>query len=300
MPNLLLFFSFFSVNFCLCWLSDSVSLRLSSWANPICVNTNATLKHAMPSYPERCLFTLAPKIFTGKLWASPWSDRFAFFNLLFYITYWLVCRHDNNMSLWQQTSHEVDFRTFGHIMLLEAFPRLPRQQDGRTQLIFPFFWVGGGSNLLPCFSLTLPSKPKYQIGIKEAFHYLAHSILLNNNFKIEPDIKHLHNYHPVVDLSSNLWISLPLQNTSYPNTASEIVQRQKPLHNQLMHSVITEEIPQASHKRLSRCVWPQTIRQHKYISPLCPCSLSRWLVLCLPLLRQVPGYWLELYWSEQV
>ncbi len=42
-----------------------------------------------------------------------------------------------------------------------------------------------------------------------------------------------------------------------------IVQWWKSVQNQSVCSIITEEIPEASHKHLSPCVWPQTDRQHK-------------------------------------
>lgn len=133
MPNLLLFISFFSVNLCLYRLSHSLSLCLSSWANPICVNTNATLKPTMPSQPERWLFfkgtgtqPLHRKIVSiSVVWSSCHIPCF------FYITYWLACRHDNNTSLWQQTSQELDSRVFGHVMLLKAFPGVPCWNDCR-------------------------------------------------------------------------------------------------------------------------------------------------------------------------
>ena len=38
-----------------------------------------------------------------------------------HITHWPACRHDNNMSLWQQTSQQLDPWVFGHVMLLKAF-----------------------------------------------------------------------------------------------------------------------------------------------------------------------------------
>lgn len=45
------------------------------------------------------------------------------------------------------------------------------------------------------------------------------------------------------------------------------------MQNRLMRPIIPEEIPQASHKHLSPCVWPQTVRQHQYISSLCSAFL---------------------------
>lgn len=111
MPNLLLFFSFFSVNFC---------LLLTFWHCPLC---------AFHPEPTQYVFKLMqpwnlPYVGTlrGKFGASPWSDCFALPHWLLYITYWLACRHDNNVSLWQQTSPEVDSRIFGHVMFLEDFP----------------------------------------------------------------------------------------------------------------------------------------------------------------------------------
>lgn len=118
------YFSLQNVNLCLYRLSHSPSLCLSSWANSMCVNINASSNLPCTHSLRGDWFSkeLSPHHSTAKLWASLWSDPLAL--SLVFSHYILAC-----LSAWQQhvsmatDRPALDSSVFGHVALLQAFTR---------------------------------------------------------------------------------------------------------------------------------------------------------------------------------
>lgn len=122
------------VNLCVYRLSHSVSLCLSHWSSSVCVNTNVS---SNPPICEQCALTAweVTDFQRNRHPTSPHQSCQPHCVLIlspysfFHTTDWLACRHDNNRSLWQQPSKQLDSWAFGHVVLLQASPR---SLDGRT------------------------------------------------------------------------------------------------------------------------------------------------------------------------
>lgn len=101
---------FLSVNLCLV-PTFPLPPCLSSWTN----STYMLIRMHLPkswclnivhSQPERWL------IFKGTILQKIRKHVCGLIPLFFHITYWLCCRHDNKMFLWQHTNHKLDFWVF--------------------------------------------------------------------------------------------------------------------------------------------------------------------------------------------